>query len=69
MKTNKLLSIIKRELKLQEREIEEHGKRYKATKTERQKQKWLKHMHKRNCLKDVLEGSGFKICGECGEIK
>ena len=68
MDKQKLKQIFEREIKRHTNEIAEHKKNYELRGSKQQKEKMIKHFHKRFQTVLLAKQLGFEFCGCCGTL-
>ena len=60
--------ILQREFTRHTQEMEQHERQFEENKSKKQKDKYVKHMHKRYQTGCIAKLMGFNICEHCGRI-
>lgn len=69
MNKEKIKQILQQEIKFHNKEMEKHDGLYKKRKSKRQKEKFMKHLHKRYQTVNIAKKMGFEYCSCCGCLR
>ena len=64
-----IINILKEDLKYNAKEVIKHKEAFEQTGSKRQRDKKMKHFHRKYYIVGLLRKLGCEICSECGGVK